>query len=136
LSGQKPGATEAEHNFSVFFLFCFPTDADAPALAYPRNQCCGDAMNGRVSALVIRNVVVGGRRTSVRLEPVIWDALADIAERGHRSVNGLVTEIERDRTASSLTAAIRVYVVDFYRAWAIRNGAISVDRSGGEPKHA
>lgn len=93
-------------------------------------------MRGRMSPLVIRNVVVGGRRTSVRLEPVIWDALADIAGRLNRTVNGLVTEIERDRTASSLTAAIRVFVVDFYRGWAIRNGAISVDISGGERKRA
>ena len=93
-------------------------------------------MSGRVSPLVIRNVVVGGRRTSVRLEPVIWDALADIAGRLNRTVNALVTEIERDRTASSLTAAIRVYVVDFYRSWAIRNGALSVDTLAANRKRA
>ena len=30
-------------------------------------------------------------------------------------VNDLVTEIDRDRGAPSLTAAIRVYIVGFYR---------------------
>ena len=68
------------------------------------------------SSLVIRNISVGGHRTSVRLEPVMWDALKDIARRQQVTVHKLVTEIDRERTASSLTAAIRVYIVDFYRA--------------------
>src|SRR6266851_7665315 len=67
------------------------------------------------SSLVIRNVVVGGHRTSVRLEPVMWDALHDIARRLRVTMHDLVTDIDRERTASSLTAAIRVYIVDFYR---------------------
>jgi predicted DNA-binding ribbon-helix-helix protein len=36
------------------------------------------------SSLVIRNVVVGGHRTSVRLEPIMWEALRDIALRQKR----------------------------------------------------
>jgi predicted DNA-binding ribbon-helix-helix protein len=71
------------------------------------------------SSLVIHNVVVGGRRTSVRLEPVMWDALHDITRRRRATMHQLVTEIDRDRTASTLTAAIRVYIVDFYRAAAM-----------------
>jgi predicted DNA-binding ribbon-helix-helix protein len=74
------------------------------------------------SSLVIRNVVVGGHRTSVRLEPVMWDALQDIAHRLRVTTHDLVTEIDRERTASSLTAAIRVYIVDFYRAAALPAG--------------
>src|SRR5712691_4200182 len=72
-----------------------------------------------LSSLVIHNVVVGGHRTSVRLEPSMWDALGDIARRLRVTVHDLVTEIDRGRTASSLTAAIRVYIVDFYRAAAL-----------------
>src|ERR1700693_2686663 len=71
------------------------------------------------SSLVIHHVVVGGHRTSVRLEPVMWDALHDIARRLRATTHDLVTDIDRDRTASSLTAAIRVYIVDFYRAAAL-----------------
>jgi predicted DNA-binding ribbon-helix-helix protein len=71
------------------------------------------------SSLVIHNVVVGGHRTSVRLEPVMWDALSDIGRRLRVSTHDLVTDIDRLRTASSLTAAIRVYIVDFYRAQAL-----------------
>ena len=68
------------------------------------------------SSLVIHNIVVGNHRTSVRLEPVMWDALRDIAHRQRVTVHDLVTNIDRERTASSLTAAIRIYIVDFYRA--------------------
>lgn len=71
------------------------------------------------SSLVIHNVVVGGHRTSVRLEPVMWDALQDIALRLRLTMHDLVTGIDRERSASSLTAAIRVYIVDFYRAAAL-----------------
>jgi predicted DNA-binding ribbon-helix-helix protein len=67
------------------------------------------------SSLTIRNVVVAGHRTSVRLEPVMWDALCDIARGRDMAVNDLVTEIDRRRDAPGLTAAIRVYIVDFYR---------------------
>jgi predicted DNA-binding ribbon-helix-helix protein len=33
------------------------------------------------SSLAIRNIVVAGRRTSVRLEPAMWEAMHDIARR-------------------------------------------------------
>jgi predicted DNA-binding ribbon-helix-helix protein len=75
-----------------------------------------------LSSLVIHNIVVGNHRTSVRLEPVMWDALRDIAHRQQVTVHDLVTDIDRERTASSLTAAIRVYIVDFYRAAALPAG--------------
>ncbi len=68
------------------------------------------------SSLVIRNVVVAGHRTSVRLEPTMWEALREIARQRETNLNELVTEIDRRRDASSLTAAIRVYIVDFYRS--------------------
>jgi predicted DNA-binding ribbon-helix-helix protein len=71
------------------------------------------------SSLVIHNVVVGAHRTSVRLEPVMWEALHDIAHRRRVTMHDLVTDIDRKRTASSLTAAIRVYIVDFYRTAAL-----------------
>jgi predicted DNA-binding ribbon-helix-helix protein len=74
------------------------------------------------SSLVIRNVVVAGHRTSVRLEPMMWEALRDIAQQRDKSLHEIVTEIDRIRTASSLTAAIRVYIVAFYRTAAMRAG--------------
>jgi len=81
------------------------------------------------SSLVIHNVVVAGRRTSVRLEPVMWDALQDIARRQHVTVHDLVTDIDHSRTASSLTAAIRIHIVDFYRAAAVQSGQAPTGRA-------
>jgi predicted DNA-binding ribbon-helix-helix protein len=75
------------------------------------------------SSLAIRNIIVGGHRTSVRLEPAMWDALRDIAQRQHATVHDLVTDIDRGRAASGLTAAIRVYIVNFYRAAALNASA-------------
>ncbi|MFZ2005029.1 MAG: ribbon-helix-helix domain-containing protein [Stellaceae bacterium] len=83
------------------------------ALSLPRRS----AQLGKplLSSLALHNIVVGGRRTSVRLEASMWDGLQDIARRRGMSLNDLVTEIERNRDAPGLTAAIRVYIVDFYR---------------------
>jgi predicted DNA-binding ribbon-helix-helix protein len=81
------------------------------------------------SSLVIHNIVVGRHRPSVRLEPVMWDALQDIAHQQGVSLHDLVTDINRERSASSLTAAIRVYIVDFYRAAALPGG----QPRGGQP---
>ena len=67
------------------------------------------------SSTAIRNVVVAGHRTSVRLEPVMWEALREIAHTDDITVNDLVTAIDGQRGGGSLTAAIRVYIVDFYR---------------------
>jgi predicted DNA-binding ribbon-helix-helix protein len=52
------------------------------------------------------------RQVRVQLDPIIWDALRDIAAQQGRSVQDLVTEIARD----SLNLAIHVYVAEFYRS--------------------
>ena len=52
----------------------------------------------------------------------MWDALQDIAHRRQVTVHDLVTDIDRSRTTSGLTAAIRVYIVNFYRAAAVHAG--------------
>lgn len=69
-----------------------------------------------VAGLNVHNLIVDGIRTSVRLEPVLWDALQDIACRREMTIHQLATEIAGRRTLSNLTAAIRVYIVEFYRA--------------------
>ena len=74
------------------------------------------------STLINRNVTVGGHRTSIRLERAMWDALRQICEREHKALNELVTEIERQRVESSLTAAIRVYLLRYFCAAATDEG--------------
>jgi predicted DNA-binding ribbon-helix-helix protein len=67
------------------------------------------------STLVIRNVTVGGRRTSVRLEAAMWDALFEVCRREETTVNALLTWIDRTRSESSLTSALRSHIVAYYR---------------------
>lgn len=67
------------------------------------------------STLTMHNVIVSGRRTSVRLEPMMWQSLQDIAHRSGRSLTEIITDINRQRAASSLTSAIRVFIVSYYR---------------------
>ena len=52
----------------------------------------------------------------------MWEALQDIARRQKVTVHDLVTDIDLRRRESSLTAAIRVYIVNFYRAAAVVSG--------------
>jgi predicted DNA-binding ribbon-helix-helix protein len=70
------------------------------------------------STLQSRNIVVAGRRTSMRLEPDMWRALADIAEREERSLHELCTMVHRLRRRSSLTSAVRVFILSYYRTLA------------------
>ena len=45
----------------------------------------------------------------------MWDALSDIANRRGLTQQQLVNAIYGQRGEMSFTAAIRVYIVDFYR---------------------
>ncbi|HVM81690.1 MAG TPA: ribbon-helix-helix domain-containing protein [Stellaceae bacterium] len=76
----------------------------------------------RNSTLVSGNVTVNGKRTSMRLEPAMWDALREVCARESRSMNALVTEIDRGRAESTLTAAIRVYLLAYFKAAATEEG--------------
>jgi len=62
-----------------------------------------------------RSIWIGSHRTSVRLEPVMWAALNDIAVERGKTVHDGVLEIHRARIGTSLTAAIRIYIVEHYR---------------------
>jgi predicted DNA-binding ribbon-helix-helix protein len=68
---------------------------------------------GNDPLLIPRNVWIGRRRTSVRLEPEIWDAVRRIAACQEVSVHVLISDIERGRGTSNLTTAVRAYVVRY-----------------------
>lgn len=75
------------------------------------------------STLAIRNVTIAGRRTSVRLEPEMWAAMGEICERENRSPHQICSRIsERKHPQSSLTAAIRVFIMAYFRAAATEEG--------------
>ncbi len=84
------------------------------------------------SSSVVRNVLLKTHRTSIRLEPELWDALAEIAHLENISSGELC-----DRVCESLpkgqifSSGIRVFVMSYYR------NRINVDlRKQGEFKIA
>ena len=75
------------------------------------------------SSLVSKNVTISGRRTSVRLEPEMWAALKEISEREQCSVHDICSLISlRKNENTSLTAAIRVFLMLYFRASSTEDG--------------
>jgi predicted DNA-binding ribbon-helix-helix protein len=75
-----------------------------------------------MSTLVSRNVTLAGRRTSLRMERAIWEALEEICRREAETLHDLVQRIDGDRRERTLTAGVRVFVLQYYRAAATEAG--------------
>ena len=63
-----------------------------------------------------RSITIARHRTSISLEDAFWQALSRLAKADGRSVADLESEIDRQRETSrsktSLSAAIRLYVLE------------------------
>lgn len=76
------------------------------------------------SRLQSRNVTVDGHRTSLRLEQDVWNALEEVCSREGMSVHQLCTHIEVRRAGSSRTAAVRAFVLSYFREAASDTGHV------------
>ena len=75
------------------------------------------------STLLSRNITVQERRTSVRLEPEMWQALKEIAQRERCNIHDICTLIKiRKNEQTSLTAAIRVFLMLYFRSACTEKG--------------
>lgn len=75
------------------------------------------------STLVLRNITVLGKRTSIRLEPEMWRELKNIAKRERCTIHDLCSLISlRKNVNTSLTAAIRVFLMLYFRAASTEDG--------------
>lgn len=78
---------------------------------------------GPKTTLLSRNITVQGRRTSVRLEPEMWTALREISAQEFCSIHDICTLISiRKKENTSLTAAIRVFIMLYFRAASTDDG--------------
>jgi predicted DNA-binding ribbon-helix-helix protein len=68
------------------------------------------------SLVLKRSIVVGGHKTSVSLEDAFWRGLKEIASARHLTLSALVAGIDSGRTSGNLSSAIRLFVLDHYRA--------------------
>jgi predicted DNA-binding ribbon-helix-helix protein len=78
-----------------------------------------------VSRLVNRNVVAERGRTSMRLEPELWEALLEICGREGRDMSSLVRQVEQNGHAGGRTSAVRVFVMSYFRDAATEAGHIA-----------
>ncbi len=70
-----------------------------------------------MSRPVKRSFQIRGHRTSLSLEEPFWDALKEIAVEKKLPLAQFVETIDiaRNATASGLSGAIRLYILDYYR---------------------
>ncbi|WP_211099669.1 ribbon-helix-helix domain-containing protein [Azospirillum agricola] len=105
-----------------------PVRIDVDAAHHSITVSEGSGTTVGAEPLRARNPLVAGRRTSLRLEASVWEALEDIGQREGLSLNALCTQIDRriaerarrhgtgDGEASvSLALAIRTFVLGYYR---------------------
>jgi predicted DNA-binding ribbon-helix-helix protein len=68
------------------------------------------------SPIVKRSIVIAGRKTSVTLEDAFWRGLKDIAHIERVTLSNMVGEIDKARSQSNLSSAIRLFVLDRLRS--------------------
>jgi predicted DNA-binding ribbon-helix-helix protein len=74
------------------------------------------------SRLVNRNVTASRGRTSMRLEPELWEALHEICERERLTIGEVVRRIEKRGHPGGRTSAVRVHVLEYFRSAATEAG--------------
>jgi len=76
-----------------------------------------------LSSLVSRNITVNGKRTSIRLEKHMWQALLEIAKKEKLTIHELATEIHfRTPSKMTFTATVRVFTMLYFKAAATDRG--------------
>jgi predicted DNA-binding ribbon-helix-helix protein len=65
---------------------------------------------------VKRSFNIAGHRTSISLEAPFWEALKEVAARERVSMAQLIARIDEGRGGSGLSSAVRVWLLDYYRA--------------------
>ena len=65
--------------------------------------------------LVCKNVIVNGRRTSMRLDRETWISLADICQRENMTIHQLCSKIDSAKGKSGLSSATRLFVLTYFR---------------------
>jgi predicted DNA-binding ribbon-helix-helix protein len=83
------------------------------------------------SPVVKRSIVIAGHKTSVSLEDAFWSGLKDIAAGRNMTLSELVATLDTDRRQGNLSSAIRLFVLDYYRAQARTGDQASETRGAG-----
>jgi predicted DNA-binding ribbon-helix-helix protein len=68
------------------------------------------------SPVIKRSIVIAGHKTSVSLEDAFWRGLKEIALSRGVTLSDLVAAIDSERQLGNLSSAIRLFVLDHYKA--------------------
>ena len=68
------------------------------------------------SPVIKRSIVIAGHKTSVSLEDAFWKGLKEIALSRGVTLSDLVAAIDSERQLGNLSSAIRLFVLDRYKA--------------------
>jgi predicted DNA-binding ribbon-helix-helix protein len=68
------------------------------------------------SPVVKRSIVIAGHKTSVSLEEAFWNGLKEIAALQRTTLSELAASIDKGRVEGNLSSAMRLYVLNYYRA--------------------
>ena len=74
-----------------------------------------------VSPIVKRSVVLAQHKTNVSLEDAFWRGLKDIATSRRMTLSNLVNSIDIDRERGNLSSALRLFVLNHYKATIARS---------------
>ncbi|MBQ8671090.1 MAG: ribbon-helix-helix domain-containing protein [Alphaproteobacteria bacterium] len=65
-------------------------------------------------------IIAGKHATSISLEKEFYDEFSYIAKQLKLSRNKLITVIDRERNGKNLSAAIRIFVMQYYKNLAVK----------------
>ena len=68
------------------------------------------------SPVVKRSIVIKGHKTSVSLEEAFWIGMKEIAAECNKTLSELTSEIDSRRQQGNLSSAIRLFVLDHFKA--------------------
>lgn len=95
-----------------------PDNLFKPEITGPSEQSSG--------GLQSKNIRIHKRRTSIRLEAEMWRALSEIAAIEDCSIHDLCGAVyDLKDPAASFTAALRVFMMEYYRSASRANSQIS-----------
>ena len=80
------------------------------------------------SPVIKRSIVVAGHKTSVSLEEAFWHGMKEISGLHNKTLSEQVGEIDSNRTQGNLSSAIRLFVLDYFKARAFMQRFESVGK--------
>ncbi len=79
--------------------------------------------------LISKNVTINGRRTSLRLEEELWEALNDVCRCESLTIHELCSLIDSRRHGSSRTSSVRTFIIAYFRIAASNGGFVGRDQA-------